>query len=78
MLIIQLMKWYIAGEKMPKRIRYSMMEDEYQNFYWDNEAEEYICEADKSICLRVPWHHLLDFVEIVDSVEVAEQTERSE
>ena len=73
MLIIQLMKWYIAGEKMPKRIRYSMMEDEYQNFYWDNEAEEYICEADKSICLRVPWHHLLDFVEIVDSVEVADR-----
>ena len=74
MLIIQLMKWYIAGEKMPKRIRYSMMKDGYQNFYWDNEAEEYVCEADKSICLRVPWHHLLDAVETLDEP----QTERSE
>ena len=69
MLIIQLMKWYIAGETMPKRIRYPMMEDGYQYFRWDDEAEEYICEADKDCCLRVPWHHLLDAVEIIDGKE---------
>lgn len=74
MLIIQLMKDYINGEEMPRRIKYSMMKEGYQYFSWEDDAEEYVCEADNDCCLRVPWHHLLDFVEIVDDI----QTERSE
>lgn len=66
MLIIQLMKDYINGEDMPERIKYSMMRDGYQYFRWDTEAEEYVCEADSNCYLQVPWHHLLDWVEIVD------------
>lgn len=75
MLIIQLMKLYIAGEEMPKRIRYPMMCEGYQIFRWDADAEEYVCETDKDCYLseQVPWHHLIDGVELLDEP----QTERS-
>jgi len=74
MLIIQLIRDYLNGEDMPKRIRYDMMMDGYQFFRWDADAEEYVCEADSKCFLSaaVPWHHLRDFVEIVEP-----QTERS-
>ena len=67
MLIIQLMQLYIAGEEMPKRIRYPMMCDGYQIFRWDADAEEYVCETDKNCYLseQVPWHHLTDIVELL-------------
>lgn len=68
MLIIQLMKLYIAGEEMPKRIRYPMMREGYQIFRWDADAEEYVCETDKDCYLseQVPRHHLIDGVELLD------------
>ena len=68
MLIIQLMKLYIAGEEMPKRIRYPMMCEGHQIFRWDADAEEYVCETDKDCYLseQVPWHHLIDGVELLD------------
>jgi hypothetical protein len=68
MLIIQLIKDYLNGEDMPKRIRYDMMMDGYEYFRWDSENEEYVCETDDKCFLSavVPWHHLRDFVEIVE------------
>lgn len=66
MSIIQLMKDYLDGKEMPKRIRYGMMVSGYQYFRWDAENEEYVCETDEHCFLQVPWHHLRDFVEIVE------------
>lgn len=66
MLIIQLMKDYINGEKMPKRIKYDMMQEGFQYFRWDAEESEYVCETDEHCFLQVPWHHLLDSVEIIE------------
>lgn len=39
----------------------------YEYFRWDTENEEYVCETDdKCFLSTVPWHHLRDFVEIVE------------
>ena len=67
MLIIQLIRDYLNGEDMPKRIKYEMMMEDYEYFRWDAENEEYVCETDDRCFLStVPWHHLRDFVEIVE------------
>lgn len=67
MLIIQLIRDYLNGEDMPKRIKYEMMMEGYEYFRWDAENEEYVCETDDKCFLSlVPWHHLMDFVEIVE------------
>lgn len=67
MLIIQLIRDYLNGEDMPKRIKYEMMMEGYEYFRWDAESEEYVCETDDKCFLSlVPWHHLRDFVEIVE------------
>ena len=66
-MIIQLIRDYLNGEDMPKRIRYGMMQDGYEYFRWDADAEEYVCETDDNCFLsQVPWHHLRDFVVIVE------------
>lgn len=65
MTIIQLMNNYTNGKDMPQRIKYFMMMDGYQYFKWDNDESEYICETDEHCFLQVPWHHLLDEIEII-------------
>ena len=66
MKIIDLMTMFLAGDEMPDRIRYNMVQNGYQNFRWDEGAMEYLCENDERLCLRVPWHHLQDEVVILD------------
>ena len=65
--IINLMLAYLVKAPMPERIRYNMMQEGYETFRWDDEAMEYLCEADERVTLRVPWHHLEDEVEIVEN-----------
>ena len=61
--IINLMENYLNGDGMPKRIRYPLMQEGYQYFRWN--YSEYVCETDEDCTLSVPWHHLMDEVEIV-------------
>lgn len=64
--IFELIQSYINNEEMPRRIKYDIMMDGYEYFYWDDNAEEYRCENDKDCYLsETPWHHLLDEVEII-------------
>lgn len=69
--IFELIQMYLNKEPMPKRIKYDMMLDGYKYFIWSDDADEYICETDRTDPLRseVPWHHLLDEVEIVEGAE---------
>lgn len=64
--IFQLIEAHVNGEDMPERVRYPMMEDGFEYFKWDKDDEEYRCETDRDCYLsQVPWHHLLDDVEII-------------
>ena len=66
--IFELIQMYLNKEPMPQRIKYELMVDGYEYFYWDDDAEEYVNETDRSCTLRTeaPWHHLMDPVEIVE------------
>ena len=66
MTIFQLIEMYINNKNMPKLIKYSMMNEGYEYFKWDEEDEEYRCEMDKDCYLsQVPWHHLTDNIKII-------------
>ena len=69
--IYELIQMYLNKEPMPRRIKYDMMLDGYKYFVWSDDADEYICETDRTDPLRseVPWHHLLDEVEIIEGAE---------
>ena len=65
--IFDLLQMYLNREPMPKRIKYEMMMDGYEYFRWDEDAEEYINEGDRTCLLReTPWHHYMDEVEIIE------------
>ena len=66
------MKWIdilnkiAKGEKPPKKIKWNMLQKDYQVLIFDEEAMEYRFENDYESFCTPPNHHLNDDVEILN------------
>ena len=64
--VIDLLNMISKGEEVPKKIKYNLLEKNYQILVYDEEEQEYRYENDYNNFCTFPNHHLNDEVEIIE------------
>ena len=73
MKIIDLLNKIANGEEVPKKIKYNLLEKNYQILVYDEEEQEYRYENDYNNFCTFPNHHLNDEVEIIEEKKIPEK-----